>query len=193
MKKVFKSVVVVIAVLFSYGIASAQQKIGHIDSGDILSVMPEMKTAQESLNTFIGTKTTEAQGMQAELQKKYTAYLDKQKNLSEANREVLGREMQTLETEMNEMQGRLQEYNQMAEQQIGEKQQELMQPVFTKLTATINTVAKEKGYAYVLDVSQQRTSVIFFDGGDDLTADVRTKLGIAADAKPIEVTPPANN
>lgn len=188
MKKLIKSIVVGAVLFCSYGVVSAQQKIGHVDTEEIFQLMPEAKTAQQTLDAFIKTKSTEAQQMQGELQKKYTAYLDKQKNLSEANREVLGQEIQTLQNEINEMDGRLQEYNQSAQQQINQKQQELYQPVFAKLTATIGTVAKEKGYAYILDVAQR--SVIYFDGGEDVNPAVKTKLGIAADAKP-SANPPS--
>jgi outer membrane protein len=40
----------------------------------------------------------------------------------------------------------------------------------------INAVAQEKGYAYILDLASG--SVIYFQGGEDVTADVKTKLGI---------------
>ncbi|WP_051293191.1 OmpH family outer membrane protein [Olivibacter sitiensis] len=188
MKKLVKSIVVGAVLFCSYGMVSAQQKIGHVDTEEIIQLMPEYKTAVESVNAFVQTKQTEAQQMQGELQKKYASYLEKQKNLSEANRDVLGKELQALEAEMTEFQNRLQEHQQTAQQQIGEKNRELLQPVFTKLTTTIGAVAKEKGYAYVLDVAQQ--SVIYYEGGDNLNGDVRTKLGIAADAKPYVPTNP---
>jgi outer membrane protein len=59
----------------------------------------------------------------------------------------------------------------------------VFQPVFEKAEKAIQAVAKEKGYAYILDIAQQ--SVLYFEGGDDISAAVKTKLGIDPNAKPV--------
>ncbi len=67
-----------------------------------------------------------------------------------------------------------------------------------KLSTAIAAVAKEKGLAYVFDISgsQGFNSLVYFDGGDDVTAAVKTKLGIsltAAPAKTPATTPVKKN
>ncbi len=49
-----------------------------------------------------------------------------------------------------------------------------------KADAAIKAVSKEKGYAYVFDTANP--ALVFFDGGEDITALVKTKLGISATA-----------
>lgn len=186
MKHLLKSVLVAAGLFLTIGSVSAQQKIGHVNSQEVLFLMPEYKTANQALETFVGTKRTELQQMDTERQKKITTYQDKYKTLSEANKETVGKELQTMQTEIQQMEGRMGEVQQKAEQEIAAKREEVFQPVFEKAEKAIQAVAKEKGYAYVLDISQQ--TVLYFDGGEDIGAAVKTKLGIDPNAKP---APPA--
>ncbi|MEH6306080.1 OmpH family outer membrane protein [Olivibacter sp. CPCC 100613] len=188
MKHLFKSVLVAAGLFLTVGAVRAQQKIGHVNSQEILLLMPEYKTANQALETFVGTKRTEIQQMDAERQKKITTFMDKQKTRSEANKEAVDKELQTLSTEIQQMEGRMGEVQQKAEQEVGAKREEVFQPVFEKAEKAIQAVAKEKGYAYILDIAQQ--SVLYFEGGDDISAAVKTKLGIDPNAKP--VAPAAN-
>ncbi|WP_134088380.1 OmpH family outer membrane protein [Olivibacter sp. XZL3] len=182
MKHLLKSVLVAAGLFLTVGAVNAQQKIGHVNSQEILFLMPEYKTANQALETFVGTKRTEIQQMDAERQKKITAFMDKQKTRSEANKETVDQELQTLSTEIQQMEGRMGEVQQKAEQEVGAKREEVFQPVFEKAEKAIQAVAKEKGYAYILDIAQQ--SVLYFEGGDDISAAVKTKLGIDPNAKP---------
>ncbi|MFC6102983.1 OmpH family outer membrane protein [Olivibacter domesticus] len=186
MKHLLKTVLVAAGLFLTISSVSAQQKIGHVNSQEVLFLMPEYKTANQALETFVGTKRTELQQMDTERQKKITAYQDKYKTLSEANKEALGKELQTMQTEIQQVEGRMQEVQQKAEQEVSAKREEVFQPVFEKAEKAIQAVAKEKGYAYILDISQQ--SVLYFEGGEDIGAAVKTKLGIDPNAKP---TPPA--
>ena len=52
--------------------------------------------------------------------------------------------------------------------------QELQNPIRDKVTAAIEAVAKEKGYDYILDVSQG--TVPYYGGGTDVKDLVRAKL-----------------
>jgi len=188
MKHLLKSVLVAAGLFLTVGAVSAQQKIGHVNSQEILLLMPEYKTANQALETFVGTKRTEIQQMDSERQKKIAVFLDKQKSRSEANKETVDKELQTLNTDIQEMEGRMQEVQQKAEQEVAQKREEVFQPVFAKAEQAIHAVAKEKAYAYILDIAQQ--SVLYFDGGDDISAAVKTKLGIDPNAKP--AAPAAN-
>lgn len=187
MKHLLKSVLVAAGLFLTVGAVNAQQKIGHINTQEVLFLMPEYKTANETLESFVGTKRTEIQQMDAERQKKITAFYDKQKTVSEANKEEVGKELQALQGDIQEMEERMQQIQQRAEQEVGQKREEVFQPVFEKAETAIQAVAKEKGYAYVFDISQPAT--IYFDGGEDISAEVKTKLGIDPNAKPVA---PAN-
>ena len=180
MKNLLKSAALVAVMFVSTQLVSAQQKIGHINFGEIISSTNEFKTAQDQLKVLNDGKTTEIQGMYTEYQKKQTAANDKLRNRSEANKETVDTELQALGNELRDMETRIQEVQRVAQEELGKKEQELFEPIQKKVVDAINFVSKEKGYAYVLDISNG--SIPYFAGGDDLTAAVKTKLGISATA-----------
>lgn len=179
--KTLVKVAVVAAGLFLSGITvQAQQKFGHLNSSDLLQLMPEIKAADANLQTFQKQKQTVAEQMTVEYQKKVTVFEDKRKTLSEANKESLGKELEVLYKEIQGMEARITESNQKVQQEIQVKQSELYQPIYKKAEDAVKAVAKEKGFAYVFDTSQP--GVVYFDGGTDILALVKAKLGIAATA-----------
>ncbi|NEU07806.1 OmpH family outer membrane protein [Flavihumibacter sp. R14] len=180
MKSLMKVAVVAVGLLFAGNAVNAQQKLGHINSADLLQAMPEMKTADASFQTFAKAKQSTLEKMDAERQKKIGLYTEKSKTISEANKEVVGKEIQALVIEIQDMEKRLGEAQQKSEEELQAKRTELYQPVFKKAEDAVKTVAKEKGYAYVFDISQP--GVVYFDGGDDMLAAVKAKLGITAAA-----------
>ncbi|MGI4898414.1 MAG: OmpH family outer membrane protein, partial [Janthinobacterium lividum] len=80
------------------------------------------------------------------------------------------------ESELQDMNKRLQDYNTTARQKVDEKTKSLSDPLFAKLRAAIQAVAKEKGYNYVLDTSQ--TELLVSPDADNLLAAVKAKLGL---------------
>jgi outer membrane protein len=176
MKNLVKVAVVAVGLFLAGNTVQAQQRFAHINSAELLQAMPEMKTADANFQTFQKQKQTQLEQMDAERQKKITVFQDKYKTLSEANKEILSKELQTLQTEIQGMEKRIGETEQKAQQEMQTKRNELYQPVFTKAETAVKAVAKEKGYAYVFDISQP--GVVYFEGGDDLLSAVKAKLGI---------------
>jgi outer membrane protein len=180
MKSTIKVAVVAVGLLFAGNAVNAQQKLGHINSADLLQAMPEMKIADASFKTFATAKQSTLEKMDAERQKKIAIYTEKGKTMSEANKESVAKELQLLVTEIQDMEKRLGEAQQKSEEELQTKRTELYQPVFKKAEDAVKVVAKEKGYAYVFDISQP--GVVYFDGGDDMLTAVKAKLGITAAA-----------
>lgn len=176
MRNLLKSVALAVIVLLSANVASAQQKIGHIDFGDIISSTNEFTAAQEQLKTLNDSKTQELTGMYEEFQKKQNEANEKVRNRSEANRDAVDAELQVLGEELRNIETRIGDVQRLAQEELGQKEQELFEPIQRKVVEAINAVSQEKGYAYVLDISNG--SIPYFGGGDDLTADVKTKLGV---------------
>ncbi|WP_443946221.1 OmpH family outer membrane protein [Pedobacter sp. AW1-32] len=192
MRKLINVFFVAAGLLFTVNMASAQQKIGHINSEEVFANLPEAKTAQGTLETLQKQKQTEIDGMIKEYQTKMSAAEAKQKTLSEANKDQVGKELQAAGLELQDLEKRINDARTKASQDIGTKQGELFQPIQTKVATAISAVAKEKGLAYVFDIAngQGGNNLVFWDGGDDLTAAVKTKLGISATAaKPAAAAP----
>jgi len=166
--------------LFTANVANAQQKLAHLNSAIIIDAMPEVKKAKETLDALNKAKTADIEKMIAEFQGKYKAAQDKEKTLSEANKEVVGKELQTLSAELQDLEKRINDAKAKAQQEIEAKNVELFNPIQVKADAAIKAVSKEKGYAYVFDTANQ--AMVYWDGGDDITDLVKTKLGISLTA-----------
>jgi Skp family chaperone for outer membrane proteins len=76
--------------------------------------------------------------------------------------------------ELQAMLKRIREFAQSMEMDIQDKQLELLEPFQTKLVDAIKKVAKAHNYAYIFDIS----TLMFSSPNDDLTAKVKTELGI---------------
>ncbi|MCY1528431.1 Outer membrane protein (OmpH-like) [compost metagenome] len=182
MRKLINVFFVAAGLLLTANFAQAQQKFGHLNSDEIYAVLPEAKTAQTTLETLQKQKQGEIEKMISEYQTKLKAAEDKQKTISEANKDVVGKELQQAGIELQDLQGRIETAKTKAETDLRTKQEELFPAVSKKVTTAISAVAKEKGLAYVFDVSlsQGFNTLVYFDGGEDITAAVKTKLGIVA-------------
>ena len=176
MKNLFKGAALLVGLFAATSVANAQQKIGHVNADEVFQQTTEFKAAQDQLKTLSDAKQKELESMITEFQKKESAAQEKLRNRSEANKAQIDAEVQTLGQELQQMQERIQSVQKVAQEEVGKKQQELMAPIQTKVMNAINAVAKEKGFAYVLDLGTG--AVIYADGGEDITPAVKTKLGI---------------
>ncbi|KQC00196.1 OmpH family outer membrane protein [Pedobacter sp. Hv1] len=182
MRKLINVFFVAAGLMLITNVANAQQKFGHLNTDEIYATMPEAKTAQTALETFAKKLQGDLEKMSQELATKYKAAQDKQKTLSEANKDVVGKELQAAEIELQDLQKRIQDAQTKGNEAVEAKRNELFPPVGQKLSGAVNAVAKEKGLAYVFDISgsQGFNNLLYFDGGEDITAAVKTKLGISA-------------
>ncbi|MXV17783.1 OmpH family outer membrane protein [Hufsiella ginkgonis] len=178
MKNLIKVGVVAAGLFLGINKGNAQQKFAHINSAELLAAMPEIKTADANYQTFYKQKQTQLETMDGERVKKVTTYQEKAKTRSQANAESIDKELATLANEIQDLEKRIQDASTKADEELKKKREELYQPVYDKAQDAIKAVAKEKGFAYVFDTQQQ--SLLYFDGGEDIIASVKTKLGIAA-------------
>ena len=81
---------------------------------------------------------------------------------------------QLREKELTDLQERITLFEQSLQDLMQERQIELMTPFQDKILQAIKDVAKENGYAYIFDTK----NLLYSDGGDDVSALVKKKLGI---------------
>ena len=70
------------------------------------------------------------------------------------------------------------EFKEQVQQILGQKQQELTDPIIKKATEALKAVGTEKGFTYIFDLSQTPIPFINEQQSTDVTADVKAKLGI---------------
>ncbi|WGK65535.1 OmpH family outer membrane protein [Croceiramulus getboli] len=168
--KQMRMLAVAMALLVGTAVMSAQDsKIAHIATQELVQAMPSYKAASADI---------------AKLQKTYDSTINEMGTELQKTLERYGREAETQTDEENirrqqeveATRNKILEYRQNALQDLQKKEAELMKPIVEKARETIKTVARSKGYTYVLD-SSPGSGVIMAEGYN-LMADVKAKLGI---------------
>ncbi|MFI5186443.1 MAG: OmpH family outer membrane protein [Chitinophagales bacterium] len=168
MKKII-SVIVIAFGLLSAITAKAQTKIGYIRIDDMVGLMPDAAKIdtllsiyqRDSLNSTLNNIVVEYQYKDSMLTKVDTSKTPKQ---------VLAQ----LHNDVNVLAYQIQNWQTLAGQAYQNKQEQLFGPVYEKVITAVKTVAKEKGYSYVLS----KDVFLVAPDGDDLLPIVAAKLGV---------------
>ncbi len=171
MKNVIK-LLFISALLVAGPVVNAQQasKFGHINSSRLLSIMPEREAAQRQIQREAQSLQEELEKMQVEYNNKLQVYIEAQDTLSQAVRQLRERELRELQT-------RIQEFQAGAQEDLQQREMELIQPIFEKIEQAIAQVARERGYIYVFDIDAN--SILYFsDESEDVLPHVRAQLGL---------------
>jgi outer membrane protein len=159
-------------VLFVAGLMNLQAqslKFGHINSADLIQMMPETKAADTAQSKYRKSLEDQMKTMTAEYQNKLQAYQSQSATMQEAIK-------QTKEKELEDLGTRIQDFQQTAQESIQKKKEELYGPILKKAEDAIKAVAKEKSYAYIFDTSAG--VVLHAQESDDIMSFVKAKLGI---------------
>lgn len=158
--------------------AQTKSKFGHIDSQKLLEAMPDKKTADKALEDFAKQLETQLQTMTAEWESKIQDYRANEAVMTDIIKQTKAEEIQNLEQ-------RIQAFQQNAQQSLAKKEGEVYQPILDKAREAIEAVAKENGFTYVFDTSAG--TLLYQPESDDILDLVKKKLGITESP----ATPPA--
>lgn len=171
MRNILKLALIVVLVTGVTNIfAQKNYKFGHVDSNALMQIMPERQQAQQDLEKFATDLEKELEVMQVEFQNKYQDYLAKADSLSDIIR-------QSKESELQDLQLRIQKFQETAQQELSKKEAELIQPIIDKARTAIEEVGKENGYTYIFDLGTGPI-IYFSEESDDILPMVKTKLGL---------------
>jgi len=170
MKNLIKLIVIALF-LFSGTTVNAQNyKFGHINSQELLSIMPERDSAEVKIQQYAKDLEGQLEIMNVEYNNKLNDYVENRDNLAPLVK-------QTKEQELNEIQKRIQDFTANAEQELQQQNAQMIQPIIMKAEKAIKDVAKENGFMYIFDLS--RGSVIYFsEQSIDILPMVKKKLGL---------------
>ncbi len=145
-------------------------KFAHIDTQELLASMPESDSAQKQMERLAQDFELQIEEMQVEWNKKYDNYLNKRDTWTELIR-------QTKETEIMEMQNRIQQFETTAQQELQRQRQNLLRPILEKANKAIDEVAEENGYIYVFD-SSMGNPIYISEKSVDIMDKVKAKLDL---------------
>jgi len=171
MKSIIKIFVLTVIVTISMSLSAQKSiKLGHIDSQELLSQMPESDSAKTELEKETKSIQDQLELMQVEFNNKYNDYVTKMDSLSKFIR-------QSKEEELQIMQQRIQVFEQNAQQNLQQTQADLFQPIIDKAQKAIEEVGREQGFTYIFD-SSIGSIVYKSDDAEDIMELVKAKLGI---------------
>ncbi|MBK7036751.1 MAG: OmpH family outer membrane protein [Chitinophagales bacterium] len=164
-----KNKIIILIVLICFGITASQaQKIGFLNTNDLLVLMPEVKSADSILVKYA-----------SEMQEIYYGYvLDYQKKLDDYNKNSAtwsAVKKESAEKDLQIAQQRINDYEQESNDKLAEKKEELYGPILADVKAKIKLVGEENKLTAILD-----GSALLYFGADavDILPMMKKKLGL---------------
>lgn len=167
--------IVLVAFCLTSLFSEAQTKVGTIDSELIIGLMPETKKVITLLGDYAKKLDSSYQGKVKEYQGKVNAFQKLSPDVSDDFKKIKA-------DEINQLNVDLQKSQQNGSQLIQLKRNELMRPLYKKLSGVITEVAKAEGYTQILTTSGNEFAYI--DEKFDLTKKIMDKLGLKIPEQP---------
>lgn len=153
------------------GNTATAQKIGHLNAGNLISLMPDAIKADSGLILYKKDLVATGDSLGKVFEKEYKAFGEAYNAGTLSQTEVKKRQ-----AELQKMQQSLQAYAQEVEQRVANLRRQLLQPILAKLDEAIRAIGKEGNYQVILDTSNG--SALFAAESDDVSELVKKKLGL---------------
>lgn len=181
MKKFLTTAFITVIALVSTSLVNAQSKIGYISTEELVSVMPETVKADSNLQQYRTALIQNAQEKQSSLESAIEKFNKDSATMSTSVKDVKRGELQKM---LNDLQSE----DQRIQQQLQQRQQELITPINRKAFEAIQAVAKENGYTYILE----KQALLVAPPGEDILPLVAKKLNVKLPAgRSTQTLPPA--
>lgn len=170
MKKVQYLIVILLVAFstqFSFG-----QKFGHVNSGNLMVLLPEVSQADSTLALYRDSLIQVGQEKAKVLEEKVKSFLAKR-----ASGEMTPKEEQTEGAKLQEEEQALGAFEQEVRARVQGKREQLLAPILESVNDAIQAVGKENNYTMIFDTSVPNT-VLFVEESDDVLKLVAAKLGL---------------
>lgn len=168
-------IVLAVIVLMGSAVTVNAQKLGHINTGELMSVMPETKKAQEKMQKLQDSMNLVYAEMIREYNEKDSIIRTDSAKWTQAKKDIKFSEYQKLAEDV-------QQYSTKAQQWLQAKEQEVYEPVRKVTIEAIQTVAKANGYTYIFTAE----ALLVSPPSDDILPLVKKHLKIADTPPPIK-------
>lgn len=168
MKKIFKVALFMALTVTTFQLSA---KSARVNTQAVIVGMAETKAMQEEIEALRKDSAANLETMQVELNNKLVEYQNGSATMNESIRGMKEKEMQDLNQ-------RMQQFEQSAMQELQTKQNQMLEPILKKAREAIGEVAKAGGYEVVYD--EAAGALAYFDEAAvvDILPQVKSKLGI---------------
>lgn len=163
-----KKLILALAVVIALPFVANAQKFGVVNADEIINGLPEFTKMQDQLAEASKRYEDEFKKLQEEMDKKYTEFQALAQDTPDSIKERRMAELQELDQKM-------QQFRNTAQQDLQRQQQALIAPIEQKLMEAISAVGKEGGFTFIF-----QDGMAAYTGTDviNVTADVKAKLGV---------------
>lgn len=163
----------IIIALLAVGVTTAQTKVGTVDMDFIIGKMPEMQKVLERVKNY-GAK------LDSTFQVKFKGYKAKVDDFSKNGKQLSDEEKKKRYQEIVGMEQEMKQFRQNGTQLMQLRRDELMRPLYKKVSGIIAQISKANGYTQILTTTGNQFAYI--DERFDLTKQILAKLGIKLEA-----------
>ncbi|MDR1782718.1 MAG: OmpH family outer membrane protein [Dysgonamonadaceae bacterium] len=143
-------------------------KLGHINSMEVMSIMPEVKLMQDSLQKQALLADNTLKELEDEYNKKMADYIQARDTLQESINTLKIRELESIRE-------RMQAFEQDSRQRLQELQQRLLTPIQEKFKKALDEVSVENHFTYIID---SQALLYAAPQSHDVVDLVKAKLGL---------------
>lgn len=154
-------------------VSASAQKIGYVDSGSLLTMMPKVKEAESNLETLGKQLQAKGQKMMQDFQVKYQ---DLERRAQAGD--IAPKDQEAQVALLKEEENKILQFEQEMQTQLAAKREELLAPILEEVRSAIQMVAKDNGYSYIFDGSPGIGVLLYADETTNVTALVKAKLGL---------------
>ena len=169
---IMKNYILIIAFIFS-AIASAQTKVGTINTEYIISKMPEFSEVQKELETYGKSLDAGLKEKYDEYQQKVEAYSEKEASYTETLKQLKQKDIVKLEDDIQKLRNNSGKLLQV-------RQDELLRPLYNKIGNEVEKIVQEEGFTHIFN---ENNALIYISPDYDITIKVMKRLNI-----PVEET-----
>lgn len=165
--------VLVIAAVVLVAVAQLQaQRYGHVNLGNIISVMPEAKVANGQLEVYQDSIVAKGEALAKAFETDYIAFM---KAVQAGT--MPPKQQAEQEASLRKRQEMLVALEQQLPNMMEVERDKLLEPIVDKAMAAIEAVARENGFVMIFDTSIFG-AIMFADESEDVFGLVKAKLGI---------------
>jgi outer membrane protein len=150
---------VLYATVFLFFVVAAamvgQPKIGYMNTQKVINNLPQKQRVQKKLNKFIQQKQEKLTNRATQYQQAVTKFQKNEDSMTQEKKDARQKELVKERTSLGK-------FNQTIRQEIQQKRQQLLAPIFNSIDSTIPVVAKEKKLDFVLSKSTGTGNKIIF-------------------------------
>ena len=149
--------------------AQGELKFGFLSYNIVMQAMPEYAAMQNSMAELREKYEAEQKRVENDFNKKYEEFLDGQKSFPKTI-------LQKRQSELQEMLDKNIAFKKESQRLLKQTEEDAMAPIQARLATALDTIGKERGFAFIVNTDEKATLWLNPSLGEDITATVIEQL-----------------